>query len=547
MSRDREADLELVLAYHERTKHQPHRYAAALGYLDWDTQPDPYRVYEGAERIALDPVPIGDTEPGLDAVLAGDVGPARAWERAAVSQLFHDSLAISARKRHGTASWELRVNPSSGNLHPTEGWLVAGPVSGLFEEPGVFHYAVREHALERRRTLPAAQWERLTRGLPSGSLLVALTSIWWREAWKYGERAFRYCQHDAGHAIAALSVSASILGFDALLLEGDRHEDLAVLLGVHDQQGPEAEHPEAWLALVPRRHEALRAVVLRPRLDARAVARWRTEAAAGTPNRLSSAHHDWPILEAVAAATERQAPAPAELLAPAPPPAPPLRTRAVPARRIVRRRRSAVAMDGRTAISAAAFLRMLACTLPGATGPAALPWSPRVQLVLFVHRVDGLSPGLYVLARDPQRLAELRGALRESFAWRRVASAPAGLELFLLAEGDLRALARFACCHQEIAADGAFAVAMLGELEPALRDPGPWFYRELHQEAGAVGQALYLAAEAEGVRATGIGCFFDDVVHEALGLEGRAWQTIYCFTVGGAVEDPRLVGIDEDR
>jgi hypothetical protein len=55
-----------------------------------------------------------------------------------------------------------------------------------------------------------------------------------------------------------------------------------------------------------------------------------------------------------------------------------------------------------------------------------------------------------------------------------------------------------------------------------------------------IGQALYLEAEAAGVRATGIGCFFDDEMHRLLGLEGKAWQSLYHFTVGGAVEDRRL-------
>ncbi len=55
-----------------------------------------------------------------------------------------------------------------------------------------------------------------------------------------------------------------------------------------------------------------------------------------------------------------------------------------------------------------------------------------------------------------------------------------------------------------------------------------------------IGQVLYLEAEAAGVRGTGIGCFFDDPVHEVFGLEGNAYQSLYHFTVGGPVEDPRL-------
>ena len=49
-----------------------------------------------------------------------------------------------------------------------------------------------------------------------------------------------------------------------------------------------------------------------------------------------------------------------------------------------------------------------------------------------------------------------------------------------------------------------------------------------------------LEAEAQGLRGTGIGCFFDDPVHALLGLEGQAWQTLYHFTVGLPVEDPRI-------
>ena len=49
-----------------------------------------------------------------------------------------------------------------------------------------------------------------------------------------------------------------------------------------------------------------------------------------------------------------------------------------------------------------------------------------------------------------------------------------------------------------------------------------------------------LEAEAAGVRSTGIGCFFDDPVHDVLGLRGMQYQSLYHFTVGGPMEDARL-------
>jgi nitroreductase len=81
---------------------------------------------------------------------------------------------------------------------------------------------------------------------------------------------------------------------------------------------------------------------------------------------------------------------------------------------------------------------------------------------------------------------------------------------------------------------------MLARFEPVLREHGAAAYRELFWEAGMIGQALYLAAEAAGVRGTGIGCYFDDVLHRALGLTGHDWQSLYHFTIGTPVEDLRL-------
>ena len=51
---------------------------------------------------------------------------------------------------------------------------------------------------------------------------------------------------------------------------------------------------------------------------------------------------------------------------------------------------------------------------------------------------------------------------------------------------------------------------------------------------------LYLEAEAAGVRGTGIGCFFDDPVHQLFGLVGQRYQSVYHFTVGTPITDERI-------
>ena len=208
---------------------------------------------------------------------------------------------------------------------------------------------------------------------------------------------------------------------------------------------------------------------------------------------------------------------------------------------IIRKRRSALAFDCRTLLSSEFFFAMLDKTLPRArSAPFDLvAEESRVHLFLFVHRVQGVEPGLYFLVRNAGDLEELQRVCSPSFLWQRVPAA-GPLPLFLLMEGRCQSEAALAGCGQEIAGDGAFSMAMVARFRSVL-EAAPWRYRHLHWEAGMIGQVLYLEAEAHGMRGTGMGCFFDDVTHNLLGLSGDAFQDLYHFTIGKAVDDPRLI------
>jgi SagB-type dehydrogenase family enzyme len=535
--------LDITLAYHERTKHHPFRFAPALGYMDWETQPDPFRRFEAAAVLPLDFLPVGP-EPRYEPVFAlGHIAPSP-LDRASISQLFQDALALSAWKQAGSSRWSLRVNPSSGNLHPTEGYLVAGPIAGLHPRPAVYHYTPFEHALELRVELSGEAWLKIAAQLPEGAVLVGLTSIHWRESWKYGERAFRYCHHDAGHAIGSFAVSAAGLGWEAKLLESLTDGDLAVLLGVHVQTGVEAEHADCLLAVFPQGAgftigEQQVFTIPGTVSDELRNARW-----SGVPNRLSSDHHPWPVIDEVAAATEKLSPPGEAFWSPITFENSSLVIGDSPLalRCIIHQRRSAVALDGHTGLTRDAFYRILLKVMPGLRQVpfTTLPWRPCVDLLLFVHRVADLTPGLYALLRDPARKEALEGSMDRAFAWTRSAGCPESLPLFFLEEGDARGAAQQTSCDQKIAADGVFAAAMLTEYRASLEAFGPWFYRRLYWETGVIGQVLYLEAEASGIRSTGIGCFFDDLTHRVFGLTGDRFQVLYHFTLGGPVDDPRL-------
>lgn len=517
-----------IIAYHDRTKHHPERYARGPGGLDWSTQPNPFRRFDGAPMLRL-PLAQRDDTPAAAILFGAGAAPPRPFTLEALGLFFELSLGLSARKEVSGMSWYLRVNPSSGNLHPTEGYAVLPALEWLPGGGGVYHYAPREHGLEQR-----ARRSGDGRVYADG-FWVGLTSIPWREAWKYGERAFRYCQHDVGHAVAALRYAAAALGWRVSLAPEWNEAQLARLLGVdrgEDFTGAERETPEL---LVRVRVNDLVGTAATPAADE--PVEW-----FGRANALSPSHVEWPVIDAAIAVSERRAVIAEQPAARAvwPRPAPPPCTGS--AGQLIRQRRSAVDFDGLTSMTRETFLAILDTTLPRGSAPPfdAWPFPPRLHLVLFVHRVTGLEPGLYLWLRAAADEEALRQAFHGVSTWEVPAHLDPTVPLRRLGRGDLREFARALSCQQDIAADGAFSLGMLARFEPVLRACGAGAWRELFWEAGMIGQSLYLAAEAAGVRGTGIGCFFDEGLHRALGLTGHDWQSLYHFTVGNPVEDQRL-------
>jgi SagB-type dehydrogenase family enzyme len=561
--------LDTVLRYHQETKHHFSRFARALGYLDWANQPNPFRRYEGSPLLAL-PLLKPDEAPHsplyADLYHPGAIASAKVTLRT-LSRFFEYALAISAWKQSAKVRWALRTNPSSGNLHPTEGYLLIDRMPGLSPFPGLYHYAPKEHALELRAELPQQSFTSLMQEFPANAFLIGWTSVNWRETWKYGERAFRYCQHDVGHAIGSARIAAQTLGWRMLLLNGVSDATVAALLGVDrtvDFERAEREHPDC-IAVVwpgdPAVDGATATTFALPlALAPDAIRELPRHIWHGKANRLSRDDPvRWGIIDQVEIASLKSrteqtvvewhasrlggetaiASCPQELrLYPGQP----------GAGQVIRQRRSALAFDGKTPIPVGSFFTMLARVMPRVERALcmrplpwdALPWEPTIHLALFVHRVEGLAPGLYMLVRDPAKARMLKAATHQHYAWTAPPGCPADLPLFLLQQGNAQQLAGQVSCHQAIAGDSAFSLGMIAEFESSLRRYGPWFYRRLFWETGLIGQVLYLEAEASGVRATGIGCFFDDPVHDVLGLIGTSLQSLYHFTTGGHVEDPRL-------
>ena len=540
----------IATLYHARTKHRYEAYAAGPGALDWDAQPATFRHYDGAPQYAL---PHPDTlfddarlaarldEPYARLGAARPPLPATLENLGALLRL---SLGLTAWKSMGPDRWPVRANPSSGNLHPVEAWVVTRDLPDLPD--GVYHYRPETHALECRASDAGVAAD-------APRLMLALSTVGWREAWKYGERAFRYCQLDVGHALGALRAAAAVLGW-GLQVQPVRHASLAARLGLdrvtdfpgRGQRRPrpdtEREEAEVLLAVGLEPASATGTVASNPKASqlesAARQARWHGEASCIDPRPL----YRWPLIDEVTAATRRLTDAPATRTQDALEPDPVAGADALrPIGSTILGRRSAQRFDSQYMMSRHELAGLLASLRDTCQPPLdLLPEVNELLPVLFVQRVEGLPAGLYAAA-DPAGHPALPalGALGPVAGWTGLWRLGAGAECFAdPASTAARRQLRSLHCHQDIAAHACLA---LGLLAPLGRVPmEATAYRELLRAAGLIGQALYLAAEARGLRGTGIGCYFDDPVHDFIALADPAWQSVYHFTIGRALDDPRI-------
>ncbi len=507
-----------VLNYHRRTKHSLQRYAKGPESLDWEDQPNVFRQFTRCPLIKL-PTPGVELKP-----LFSELATPRneeALNEVSVGLLLELAFGLSAWKQFAGDRWALRCNPSSGNLHPTEAYLINTDPQLL--TTGVYHYQAYEHGLEQRCAFNDS--------LENSGIFIGLSSVHWREAWKYGERAFRYCQHDIGHALACLRYAAAVLGWSVELITECADDELSALLGLNrteDFKADEREYADILCKIHtqnPDQNYDLDSLVLSANTGT-----W-----TGIAKPLNQYHlYKWTVINEVSKASEKPRTAPIEFQ---PQIQPSTSTCQKTASSLIRQRRSAQHFNPKGSLAVSDFYQVLAATLTDKLPFDLWSLDSHIHLFIFVHRVVGLESGIYALPRNTEKLPALKAATMPEFEWLAVDSAP--IPLYKLLTANCRSIAKNLSCHQPIASDSAFSLAMVAEFSETV-NAAAWNYRYLFWEAGLIGQVLYLEAEAAGVRGTGIGCYFDDSVHEVLGLKDETFQSLYHFTVGTPLDDSRL-------
>ena len=221
-----QAGSDVGVVYHQWSK--PGLLDAFGTVANWGQPVELYKTYPNAPRVALPRVAsLDELDGGLS---TGRTIATRRSIRAYAtdSPMTLDELSRLLYLTAGTTA-DLQGNarraaPSSGALYPIELYATVHRVHGL--EPGVYHYHVRDHALElvRPGDFRAAVVEQsiAQEFLGECGVVLFLTMIMQRMRPRYQDRSYRYGLLEAGHVgenayLAAMSMGLGACGVGAFM------------------------------------------------------------------------------------------------------------------------------------------------------------------------------------------------------------------------------------------------------------------------------------------------------------------------------------------
>jgi SagB-type dehydrogenase family enzyme len=470
-------DIEVARTYHATTKHSYTSVRTDGHHLDWENRPMPYKLYPEVSGLALPRDLSLARVPALEVVAAGDApGENGELTLEALTRILFCADGLTRRASVGGEDYHFRAAPSAGALYPVEIYA-ALPETGELE-PGLYHFSPADLRL---RGLRRGDWRGLIAGAAAGRpvllearAVLVLSAIFWRSAWKYRARAYRYCFWDAGTLLANLLAAAAAEGLSTELVTAFADPEIEALLGIDGER-------EGALCLVALGNGAAApgaAPELRP-LGLETIPLSREEVSYPDLVRMHQASRLLGPDEAAAVANAHVDSSPPPPVAYAVKPTP-LEVSAGLSLGETILRRGSTRVFAHKPITAEELATIMAAS--GRHPRADFP--PLSDTYLIVNAADGMEPGAYYYRRQSG-------------------------EFELLKAGNFRREAGYLCLEQPLGADCSALVCYMADLDRALGALGNRAYRDIHLEAGLHGGQAYLAAYALGRGASGL-TFYDD-------------------------------------
>ena len=510
-------DTQASWKYHTATNHTWHSVSTSSHYMDWNNQPRPFKIYPDLPEQRL---PTGFPSSGmsaLDSLTGGASGESAELTLENLAGLLYYSAGVTKGAEGPGGRMFFRAAACTGALYHIELYLVCGDLPDL--EAGVYQFGAHDFALRRLREGDfRGVLAEASAGEPSvadAPVVIVTTSVYWRNSWKYQDRAYRHCYWDSGVILAnllamgnayrlPLKVVASFAdGPVNRLLDLDEQREVALQLVPVGRSSQPPVLPAGEVVPLGLRVEPYS----RREVDYPAIREMHAASSLSSPEEASGLRGSPPPLK------DRKGPEPQGTLFPLDlPPTEELPQDTIE-EVIIRRgssrrfRRESISyrqlstmLDRATRGVGADFLEE-----PGAAqSPEHVPTLN--QLYLIVNDVDGLPAGSYVFHRD-------RGALEQ------------------LQAGEMRETAGRLDLGQELASDASVNVYFLTDLNAVLERYGNRGYRMAQMEASTMGGRLYLGAYAQRLGATGL-TFFDDEVTEFFSPHAEGKSVMFLVAVG---------------
>lgn len=485
--------------YHQATSYD--RFGMEPHALDWANQPLPYKIYPGIKPVPLPE--ISGLYPGTLSDMAGIAEPplpGRVLGMEDLCKILYLANGLTGKARQGGADFYFRSAPSAGALYPNEMYLVwpgsADPA------PGVYHCGIHNRSL-----IPLRQgnfvplFRASAENEPSDPIAVfVISGIFFRSAWKYRARAYRYVLMDAGHVMESLRFAIRAAGFSCRLSVAFEDTAVNLLLGLD----PEREAGIGCVYVYGSSKEPAGAIIP-PDMKMDELPESIRDACKTSEREIRFEE----VLDIHRAGFDMVSPigSPAGMIdclglshSPCGPVHFPKGLNDADARQnrplsyaqtVIRRRSRRNFIPQPMGRDHFAYMLDLICRVSDddADGVQGSP----IAVGLLAGNIDGTAPGLYLIDTRKRRLLRVfeRHAIREMTA---------------------------ACLDQQWLSNAGVHFLFMTNLEVLDKQWGARGYRYAMLTAGRLGHAVYLGAAALGLGACGIGAIYDGEARNLLGL-----------------------------